>query len=131
MPFQSKAQRRKFYALKSEGKMTQDKIDEWENDTPKNIPERIEKTAFWAGFEKRAQGSLTGGKGFVGGRGKMQLRGQLEYDKMEGPVGSYGRSTEDTKTDKTLLDRVRNPRSFNPFERGPELRDEANPHIVY
>lgn len=58
MSFESKAQRRKFYALKNEGKMTQDKIDEWEKDTPKNIPERKHPmktaSAFWKGFSKRA-----------------------------------------------------------------------------
>jgi hypothetical protein len=41
--FKSKAQRRKFYALKDRGEMTQSKIDEWEADTPKNIPERVPK----------------------------------------------------------------------------------------
>lgn len=41
MPFQSKAQRRKFYALKNEGKMDQATIDEWEKETPKIIPERV------------------------------------------------------------------------------------------
>jgi len=56
MPFLSKSQRRKFYALKSEGKMTQNKIDEWEQDTPKTIPERVEKMAgFYTGFEKKAE----------------------------------------------------------------------------
>lgn len=57
MPFQSKAQRRKFYHLKSQGKMDQATIDEWEQDTPKNIPERLEKKSmesFFRGFEKRA-----------------------------------------------------------------------------
>ena len=56
MPFSSMSQRRKFYALKNEGKMTQDKIDEWESETPKNIPEKVMKTAsaFWNGFEKQA-----------------------------------------------------------------------------
>ena len=55
MPFQSKSQRRKFYALKSQGKMDQATIDEWEKDTPKNIPERVEKVAgFYTGFEKKA-----------------------------------------------------------------------------
>ncbi len=40
MPFQSKAQRRKFYALKDQGKMTQAEIDRWESETPSKIPER-------------------------------------------------------------------------------------------
>lgn len=50
--FRSQAQRRKFYALKAQGKMDQKTIDEWERDTPKNIPERLEKKAFWRGFIK-------------------------------------------------------------------------------
>jgi hypothetical protein len=41
--FKSKAQRRAFYHLKSKGEMTQSKIDEWEADTPKQIPERVKK----------------------------------------------------------------------------------------
>lgn len=59
MPFKSMAQRRKFYALKAEGKMSQKTIDEWEKETPEDLPERLKKTGamamnFWAGFEKRA-----------------------------------------------------------------------------
>lgn len=45
MPFKSMAQRRKFYALKNQGKMDQATIDEWESQTPENIPERVEKKA--------------------------------------------------------------------------------------
>jgi len=56
MPFKSKAQRRKFYALKAEGKMDQKTIDEWESKTPKNIPEKKKKKASLTerAFEKRA-----------------------------------------------------------------------------
>ena len=59
MPFKSEAQRRKFYALKSQGKMDQKTIDEWESETPDNIPKRVTKTGaenmnFWSGFSKRA-----------------------------------------------------------------------------
>jgi len=43
IPFKSKAQRRKFYAMKTRGEMTQAKIDEWESETPKHIPERKKK----------------------------------------------------------------------------------------
>jgi hypothetical protein len=44
MPFQSKAQRRKFYALKDQGKMSQSTIDEWESGTvKKGLPERKKK----------------------------------------------------------------------------------------
>jgi hypothetical protein len=45
MPFKSLSQRKKFYALKNEGKMSQSTIDEWEKNTPKNLPERITKKA--------------------------------------------------------------------------------------
>jgi hypothetical protein len=55
MPFKSKAQRRKFYALKSEGKMDQETIDEWESETKnkKKLPERIEKAAAMVLAKKR------------------------------------------------------------------------------
>jgi len=44
MPFKSKAQRRKFYALKDKGKMSQATIDEWEKATKgKRLPERVKK----------------------------------------------------------------------------------------
>lgn len=43
MPFVSKKQRAKFYALKEEGKMSQETIDKWESETPKKIPERSTK----------------------------------------------------------------------------------------
>ena len=41
MPFKSQAQRSKFYELKDQGKMSQQTIDEFEKNTPKNLPERI------------------------------------------------------------------------------------------
>jgi hypothetical protein len=40
MPFKSKSQRRKFYALKADGRMTQKTIDDWEKGTPDNLPEK-------------------------------------------------------------------------------------------
>jgi hypothetical protein len=44
MPFKSKAQRRKFYALKAKGKMSQATIDEWESATgKKKLPEKVKK----------------------------------------------------------------------------------------
>lgn len=41
MPFKSEAQRRKFYALKERGEMSQKEIDKWEEETPDNLPERV------------------------------------------------------------------------------------------
>ena len=43
--FKSQAQRRKFYAMMNDGEISPEVVKEWEDDTPKNIPERIEKTA--------------------------------------------------------------------------------------
>jgi hypothetical protein len=133
MPFQSKAQRRKFYALKNEGKMTQKTIDEWQADTPKDIPERIEKKAFWSGFYKKAgaTSSLTGGSGLTGA-GKMQVTRTTEVDSEAGTEEGLGRADkEDTRTDKTLLDRDRNPRDYGVGKQGPEFQDESNPHLRY
>lgn len=54
MPFKSKKQRKLFHHLKSQGKMSQATIDEWETDTPKTIPERVEKRANMSLFSKVA-----------------------------------------------------------------------------
>ncbi len=59
MPFKSEAQRRKFYALKERGQMTQEKIDEWEAETPENIPEHVKKKLK---FKKRTLKKLKKGK---------------------------------------------------------------------
>jgi len=40
MPFKSEAQRRKFAAMVKKGEITQKTFDEWNSETPKNIPER-------------------------------------------------------------------------------------------
>lgn len=40
MPFKSQAQRRKFGELVKQGKITQKTFDEWNAETPQNIPER-------------------------------------------------------------------------------------------
>jgi hypothetical protein len=54
MPFKSKAQRRKFYALKSEGKIDQKTINEWEKETPNELPEKVamDTTEFFMGLMK-------------------------------------------------------------------------------
>lgn len=41
MPFKSNAQRRKFGELVKQGKMSQKTFDEWNSDTPKELPDRI------------------------------------------------------------------------------------------
>lgn len=40
MPFKSEAQRRKFGAMVKKGEISQKTFDEWNAETPKNIPER-------------------------------------------------------------------------------------------
>lgn len=45
MPFKSQAQRAKFAELVKQGKMSQATFDEWERETPNNLPERIGKPA--------------------------------------------------------------------------------------
>jgi hypothetical protein len=59
VPFKSKAQIRKFYQLKAEGKMSQETIDQWmaETPNPKKLPNRVKpkkKAKFAKGFKKVA-----------------------------------------------------------------------------
>lgn len=89
--------------------------------------------AFWDGFEKRAGATsgLTGGQGFTGA-GKGNLGTGEERPSFSGPEGAYGRADgQDTRTDKTLIDRDRGARTEDPFSTGPEFQDETNPHIRY
>ena len=41
MPFKSEAQRRKFAQLEKEGKIKKGTFEEWNKDTPKEIPEKV------------------------------------------------------------------------------------------
>ena len=42
MPFKSEAQRRKFYSLMEQGKISKEVVDRWEAETPKGpLPERV------------------------------------------------------------------------------------------
>ncbi len=44
MPFKSKAQRRKFYAMAKRGEISKRKVKEWEKKTKgKRLPERVKK----------------------------------------------------------------------------------------
>jgi hypothetical protein len=43
MPFKSQAQRRKFGEMVKQGKITQKTFDEWNAETPANIPEKAAK----------------------------------------------------------------------------------------
>ena len=68
-----------------------------------------------------------GGSGFTGiGKGQNPV-GSLEPAAKEGPVG------DDTGpvASHELLDRERNPRSFDPHDMGPEFEDEYGSHVIY
>jgi len=43
MPFKSEAQRKKFQAMVAEGKITKATYEEWEKESPPELPERITK----------------------------------------------------------------------------------------
>ena len=47
MPYQSKSQMRKFYAMASRGEISKSKADEWSRKTPniKGLPEKKKKSA--------------------------------------------------------------------------------------
>lgn len=88
---------------------------------------------FWAGFQKRAE-ALTGGGGFTG-TGKGSIYGEYEFD---GPLaGGTTESVQDKdkqpQTDKTLLDRERNPKDFaiGVGNEGPVFQADSNPHLLY
>ena len=46
MPFKSKAQRRKFYAMMNRGEVSKQTVEKWERHTPKDkpLPERVRRT---------------------------------------------------------------------------------------
>lgn len=82
---------------------------------------------FWEGFNKRAEAS-TGG--FFGGVGKGNLpTGTSETGQLEGVAS--GNAYDSGLTDKTLLDRQRNPKDFSIHEPGEDQPSEVIPHIIY
>lgn len=120
MPFQSQAQRRKFYAMAESGEIPHSTVKKWEDATPKGkkLPERIHKKAFWLGFGKAAEQGP--GKGFTGaGKGSVSRSGDL--DDRSGPISQAPGSGDDLITDKPFLSRDRNPRSFDPFKLEGEI----------
>lgn len=64
---------------------------------------------------------------FFAGVGKGNIRASLDYDELSG----YNVGGDDLKTDKTLLDRERNPKDFAIGHYGPEFTDDSNPHVRY
>ena len=57
-PFRSEAQRRKFGAMVKKGEITQKTFDEWNAETPKNIPERKSRPKTLNDLKKIAQAKL-------------------------------------------------------------------------
>lgn len=42
MPFKSEAQRRKFHVMEKQGKISKEKVSQWEKETPKGkLPEHV------------------------------------------------------------------------------------------
>lgn len=87
--------------------------------------------SFWAGFFKKAE-ALTGGGG-LGPTGKGSLYGEYEFD---GPFEmstrlNHGDPDAQPMTDKTLLDRERNPKDFGLGVEGPVFQSDSNPHLFY
>lgn len=86
--------------------------------------------SFWSGFYKKADVGL-GGTGFTGvGKGNLPT-GYAETGQLQGNVGSGNGAVEDSRTDKTLLDRQRNPKDFGIGNYGEDAPADSNPHIFY
>jgi hypothetical protein len=84
---------------------------------------------FWYGFYKRADAS-TGGSGFSGvGKGNLPT-GNAEQGKLTGYVQG-GDAQDSGLTDKTLLDRQRNPKDFSIREPGEDQPSEVIPTLIY
>jgi len=132
MPFKSKAQMRLFFAKERRGELPEGKARQWAHET-KDIKGLPEKVAFWRGFFKQADDGGMGdgaGSGFTG-EGKGNILGSLEWDVYDGVKSKWDGKDDENVTDKTLLDRERNPRDFSPFSTGPALEDENGTKIVY
>ena len=84
---------------------------------------------FWDGFYKRADGAASTGGGFSGaGKGNLPTG----YSEQGGLTGSAsGNPYESGLTDKTLLDRQRNPKDFSVRELGEDQPSEVVPQIIY
>src|SRR3989304_10190981 len=80
MPFKSKAQRRKFYAMESRGEISKGTVEKWESPPPKGkkLPERVKhSSAFYHAFADE----LTKISNFAG-----RVLGQLARREVAPPV---------------------------------------------
>lgn len=86
------------------------------------------QNSFWRGFYKRAD-AATGGSGFSGaGKGNLPT-GYAEQGNLTGPAS--GNAYDSGLTDKTLLDRQRNPKDFSIREPGEDQPSEVIPQLIY
>ncbi len=53
VPFQSEAQRRKFYAMQERGEISKEKVREYEKETKGDLPERVKKAKEAKGKAKK------------------------------------------------------------------------------
>jgi hypothetical protein len=95
MPFKSKAQRRKFYAMARSGEISPETVEKWEKETPKGkkLPEHVEKKASrrekQTAGEKIRRGALIGsatatGAGIgISGSAIHDLLQKRKLDKLE------------------------------------------------
>ena len=132
MPFQSKSQRRLFYAKKARGEMDQKTIDEWESDTPPGIPERVKvsellmkKRIGHLDFQdfpisiERPKGSVRSGKKPDGTPWRTEM--QCHYGYIRGTRGTDGDHVdvyigEDDTADKVyVVDQMKTP-EFKEFD---------------
>ena len=87
-------------------------------------------SSFWTGFYKKADAGL-GGSGFSGvGKGNLPT-GNAETGGLQGNTGQGGGMAEDTRTEKTLFDRQRNPKDFCFGHHGEDGPADSNQHIIY
>ena len=93
-----------------------------------SVKSHSNQNSFWRGFYKRAD-AATGGSGFSGaGKGNLPT-GYGEQGAMTGPAS--GNAYDSGLTDKTLLDRQRNPKDFSIKEPGEDQPSEVIPQLIY
>jgi hypothetical protein len=92
MPFVSKAQRRKFYAMKNRGEISDETIKHWEELTPKDLPERVKKAGLmsdagdWMGKHPVLTTGAGVGLGALGAVGAYKGVGALRRSLTAGPL---------------------------------------------
>lgn len=86
MPFKSKAQRRKFYAMADRGEISKETLKKWEDHTPKDkpLPERVKKASMLGHVGKGV--FIGGGIGGLVGGGLGYAAGPIDAPEGEDPT---------------------------------------------